>query len=149
MKFHNLIKIDQIQLNNNATSKKKVLETISQIVNDNYPEFSTHSVFETLIERERLGSTGIGHGVALPHGRLSDCTDTIGIFISLSEGIDYDAIDGQPVQLLFTLLVPDHSSEEHLKILAKLAEFFRNESNRQTLNNATSPESVYNILINI
>ncbi|MCN4144102.1 MAG: PTS IIA-like nitrogen regulatory protein PtsN [Thiohalomonas sp.] len=149
MKFNHLIKINQIQLNNTAGSKKKVLESISHIVNDNYPELSTNKVFETLINRERLGSTGIGHGVALPHGRLSECTDTIGIFISLSTGVDYDAIDKEPVKLLFALLVPEHSTEEHLQILAKLAEFFRNKENRQILNNASSPESVYNILINI
>ena len=149
MKFNHLNKIDQIQLNNSAGSKKKVLESISQIVHNNYPELSTNKVFETLIDRERLGSTGIGHGVALPHGRLSECTDTIGVFVSLANGVDYDAIDNQSVRLLFALLVPDHSTEEHLEILAKLAEFFRNKENRQTLINASSAESVYNILINI
>lgn len=149
MKLSNLIKIDQIQLNNNASSKKKALEAVSQIITDNYPEYNINKVFETLIERERLGSTGIGHGVALPHGRLTECADTIGVFISLSEGIDYDAIDNEPVKLLFALLIPDHSTEEHLQILAKLAEFFRIENNRQMLENATSPESVYNIIINL
>lgn len=148
MKFNNLIKIDQIQLNYSASSKKKALEAISQIISDNYPEYTIHKVFETLIERERLGSTSIGHGVALPHGRLSECTDTIGVFISLSEGIDYGAIDKEPVKLLFALLIPDHSTEEHLQILAKLAEFFRNKDNRQRLENATSPETVYNLIIN-
>ncbi|MCK5667047.1 MAG: PTS IIA-like nitrogen regulatory protein PtsN [Thiotrichaceae bacterium] len=149
MKFNHLIKIDHIQLNNSAGSKKKALECISQIVHNNYPELSTHKVFETLIDRERLGSTGIGHGVALPHGRLSECTDTIGVFVSLANGVDYDAIDKQSVKLLFALLVPDHSTKEHLEILAQLAEFFRNKENRQTLINASSAESVYNILINI
>ncbi len=149
MKFSNLIKIDQIQLNSSASSKKKALEAISQIITDNYPEYNTNKIFETLVERERLGSTGIGHGVALPHGRLTECTDTIGIFISLSKGIDYDAIDREPVTLLFALLIPDHSTEEHLQILAKLAEFFREANNRQKLENATSPESVYNLMINI
>ncbi len=149
MKLRNLIKIDQIHLNNNASSKKKALEAISQIITDNYPEYNINRVFETLVERERLGSTGIGHGVALPHGRLSECTDTIGIFISLKNGIDYDAIDREPVKLLFALLIPEHSTEEHLQILAKLAEFFRASGNRQMLENATSPETVYNLIINI
>ena len=149
MKFSNLIKIDQIQLNLPISSKKKALEAISEIVTENYPEYNTNKVFETLIERERLGSTGIGHGVALPHGRLSDCNDTIGIFISLSSGVDYDAIDRQPVNLLFALLVPENSTQEHLEILAKLAEFFREESNRLKLENATSSETVYNLLINL
>lgn len=149
MKFSNLIKIDQIQLNNPASSRKKALEAISQIMTDNYPEYNTNKVFETLVERERLGSTGIGHGVALPHGRLTECTDTVGVFISLSEGVDYDSIDKEPVKLLFALLIPDHSTEEHLQILAKLAKFFRDPVNRQKLENATSSETVYNLIINI
>ena len=149
MKFSNLIKIDQIQLNLQLSSKKKALEAISQLVTENYPEFNTNKVFETLIERERLGSTGIGHGVALPHGRLAECHDAIGIFISLSTGVDYDAIDREPVTLLFALLVPEDSTEEHLQILARLAEFFRQEDNRQKLSNATSSETVYNLLINL
>lgn len=149
MKFSNLIKIDQVQLNLKASSKKKALEAVGQIVAENYPEYSSNKVFETLIERERLGSTGIGHGVALPHGRLAECTDTIGVFISLSEGIDYDAIDQQPVTLIFALLVPENSTQEHLEILAKLAEFLRNDKNRKNLENATSSETVYNLLFNL
>ncbi len=149
MKFSNLIKIDQIQLNNSASSKKKSLESISQIIHENYPELSAHKIFETFIDRERLGSTGIGHGVALPHGRLVECNDTIGVFISLENSIDYDAIDQQPVKLIFALLIPEHSTDEHLQILAQLAGFFREDSHRENLNNATSPETVYNILINI
>ncbi len=145
MKFSDLIKIDQIQLNLNASSKKKALEIISQIVTDNYPQYQSNKIFETFIERERLGSTGIGHGVALPHARLSDCADTIGIFISLSEGVDFDAIDKQPVKLIFALLIPENSTEEHLQILAGLAAFFRQEDKRQMLDRATSPESVYKL----
>ncbi|MCP3849908.1 MAG: PTS transporter subunit EIIA [Gammaproteobacteria bacterium] len=149
MKFSDLINIDQIQLSHTASSKKKALEAVGEIITENYPEYNSNKVFETLIERERLGSTGIGHGVALPHGRLAECTETIGVFISLSGGIDYDSIDKEPVKLLFALLVPSHSTEEHLQILAKLAEFFRNKENRQKLENATSAETVYNLIINI
>ncbi|MCU7835235.1 MAG: PTS IIA-like nitrogen regulatory protein PtsN [gamma proteobacterium symbiont of Taylorina sp.] len=149
MNFDNLIKIEQIRTNVNASSKKKVLETISQIVSECYPQYQSTKIFETLVERERLGSTGIGHGVALPHGRLSDCKEPIGIFISLTEGVDFDAIDQQDVKLIFALLVPENSTQAHLQILAKLAEFFRQEENRQTLNNAASSESIYQLLINL
>ncbi len=149
MKFSNLIKLDQIRLNVSASSKKKALQVISTIAAENYPEYNANKIFERLIERERLGSTGIGHGVALPHGRLPDCQEPIGIFISLTEGIDFDAIDQKPVKLLFALLVPENSTQEHLQILARLADFFRQEKNRQLLENATSPETVYNLLINI
>ena len=149
MKFSNLVKLDQIQLNLPASSKKKALQAISDIAAENYPEYDANKIFELLIERERLGSTGIGHGVALPHGRLKGCEEPIGIFISLAEGVDFDAIDAEPVTLLFALLVPEHSTQEHLEILARLADFFRQEKNRQILENATSPETVYNQLINI
>lgn len=149
MKFNNLLKLDQIRLNITAGSKKKALQVISDIAAENYPEYNANKIFELLIERERLGSTGIGHGVALPHGRLPDCQEPIGIFISLTEGVDFDAIDQEPVKLLFALLVPENSTQEHLEILARLAEFFRQEKNRQILENATSPETVYNLLINI
>ncbi len=149
MKFSNLVKLDQIQLNIQASSKKKALQAISEILADNYPEFNDNTIFELFIERERLGSTGIGHGVALPHGRLKDCQDPIGIFMSLAEGVDFDAIDNQPVKLLFALLVPEDSTQEHLEILARLADFFRQEKNRQIIENATSPETVYNLLINL
>lgn len=149
MKFSNLVKLDQIQLNLPASSKKKALQAISDITAENYPEYDANKIFELLIERERLGSTGIGHGVALPHGRLKDCQEPIGIFISLAQGVDFDAIDGEPVTLLFALLVPENSTQEHLEILARLADFFRQEKNRQILQNATSPETVYNQLINL
>ena len=149
MKISNLINIDQILLNSEASSKKKTIEIISQIVNDSFPEHSANEVFDSLIGRERLGSTGIGHGVALPHGRLQNCVEPIGIFITLAEGIDFDAIDREPVRILFALLVPQDSTEEHLEILARLAGFFRQPENRKTLENATSVESVYNILITI
>ncbi len=149
MKFSNLIKIDQILLNSEATSKKKALEIISQLVNDSFPEYSANEIFDSLISRERLGSTGIGHGVALPHGRLDNCQEPIGVFLTLAEGIDFDAVDREPARILFALMVPEDSTEEHLQILARLAEFFRQPENRKTLENATSIESVYNILINI
>jgi PTS system nitrogen regulatory IIA component len=149
MKYRNLINIDQILLNSEATSRKKAIEIISQLVNDSYPEYAANDIFESFICRERLGSTGIGHRVALPHGRIQNCIDPVGIFITLSEGIDFDAIDREPVNILFALLVPKDSTEEHLKILARLAEFFRQPENRNTLKNATSVESVYNILIKI
>ena len=149
MKFNHLIKLDQIQINNSAGSKKKALESISQLIHDNYPELSTFKVFDALVEREKLGSTGIGHGIALPHGRLTECTETIAVFMTLANPVDYDAIDKKPVNQLFALLIPPHSTEEHLHILAKLAEFFRQEENRTNLTHATSSESVYNILLTI
>ena len=145
MKFTNLIKLDQIRINVNAGSKKKVLEIISHIISDCYPQYQTNTVFETLVERERLGSTGIGHGVALPHGRLSNCKEPIGVFISLVESVDFDAIDKEKVQFIFALLVPEYSTQEHLEILAKLAQFFRQQESHKKLAQANSAEDVYKV----
>lgn len=149
MNFSNLIKIDQIQININARSKKKALETISQIVSDNYHQYQSNKIFEIFIERERLGSTGIGHGVALPHGRLSGCKKAIGFFVTLVDGVDFDAIDKQKVRFIFALLVPENSTQEHLNILSKLAQFFRREENRKIIEQSTSPEAIYKLLTNL
>ena len=139
MKFSNLIKIDQIQLNLEASSKKKVLEAISEIVTENYPEYSTHKVFETLIERERLGSTGLGEGVAIPHCRIQ-APQMRAAFVSLAEPIDYEASDGEPVDLLFVLAVPEDEQHAHLQALAALAGVFSDPDNRTALRNCSSDE---------
>ena len=149
MKFSNLIKIDQIQINVNANSKKKALETISQIISDCYPQYPGNKVFETLVERERLGSTGIGHGVALPHGRLSNCKEAIGIFIRLIDGVDFNSVDRKKVKFIFALLVPENSTQEHLEILSKLAQFFRQEDKRQAIEKSTSIETIYQLFIDL
>ena len=149
MKFSNLIKIDQIRINVNAHSKKKALETISQIISDCYPQYSSNKVFETLVERERLGSTGIGHGVALPHARLANCKQAIGIFITLSDAVDFDSIDRQKVKFIFALLVPENSTQEHLEILSQLAQFFSQKDKLKAIENSTSIETIYQLLVNL
>lgn len=149
MKFNQLIKIDHIQINNDARSKKKALQSISQIVHNNYPELQENTILETLIDRERLGNTSIGHGIALPHVRLSECTEIIAVFLSLSKAINFEAIDKQPVKHLLALFLPTEATDEHQEILAKLTDFFHQETHYQQLDNATSVESVYNILIHI
>ena len=93
---------------------------------------------DSLIGRERLGSTGLGHGVALPHGRFSQSQRAIGAFIKLKKGVDFDAIDRQPVDLVFGLLVPDHYTDEHLKILAHMAEMFSDRAFCQQLRETDS-----------
>ena len=83
------------------------------------------SIYEQLLERERLGSTGLTHGVALTHARMKGLTQPIGAFLSLQQGVDYEALDEQPVDLIFALLVPASSTQEHLDLLAELAGMFR------------------------
>lgn len=130
-----------------ASSKKRVLEFLSSLLADDQPHLSQQSVFESLLARERLGGTGLGHGVAIPHGRLHGNHATIGAFVKLHEPIDYDAIDNRPVDLVFALLVPEESANEHIQTLAKLAEMFSNQGLLKQLRSSTDGEELYQCLV--
>jgi len=104
-------------------------------------------VFESLLARERLGGTGVGYGVAIPHGRLKSSDHTVGAFIKLQNGVDFDSADRQPVDLLFALLVPEKSNEEHLQILAALAKLFSDESLRTQLRDADNIEKIHQLIL--
>jgi PTS system nitrogen regulatory IIA component len=119
-----------------AGSKKRALEFLGGLVATDEPDLDSTEVFESLIARERLGSTGIGHGIAIPHGRLKNSDHVIGALAHLQESIDFDAIDDKPVDLLFALLVPENATEEHLEVLARLAQLFSDEEARQRLREA-------------
>lgn len=124
-----------------AGSKKRALEKISEILARNIPTHNQEQIFEKLIARERLGGTGLGAGVALPHCRLDDIETPVGILVTLQNGIDYDSPDNKPVDILFGLIVPAESTEEHLQLLAQLAEFFSDPSHCDQIRNAkTTPE---------
>ncbi|MCU7814985.1 MAG: PTS IIA-like nitrogen regulatory protein PtsN [Candidatus Thiodiazotropha sp. (ex Lucinoma kastoroae)] len=107
-----------------AASKKRVLEQLGQRLAESAPGLNQDLVFDALLERERLGSTGLGKGIALPHARMSQISQAVAAFIQLPKGIDFDAIDNQPVDLAFAMLVPEDATDEHLQLLAKLAQMF-------------------------
>jgi PTS system nitrogen regulatory IIA component len=124
-------------------SKKRVLEMASKLIAESAGEEVTYElVFTGLIGRERLGSTGIGEGVAIPHCRLAGIDKPVGALIHLAEPIDFDAIDSRPVDLMFFLLVPEEASDEHLGTLAKLAEVFSQDECRVALRAADSDENL-------
>jgi PTS system nitrogen regulatory IIA component len=124
MHIAELLSTGRIRCQAQGSSKKHSLEMLSSLLASSLPDFSNGELFDSLIGRERLGSTGLGRGVALPHGRLNGLHEPLAAFMTLETGIDYDAIDRQPVDLLFALLVPEESTEEHLQILAQLAGMF-------------------------
>lgn len=129
-----------------AGSKKRLLEKASSLIAQSDPNLGEGEVFESLLSRERLGSTGVGRGVAIPHGRLAGVERTVGAFVRLDEPVDYDAADGQPVDLLFALLVPESSTEEHLQLLATLAEMFSDDQLLKRLREAESPAALHELL---
>jgi PTS system nitrogen regulatory IIA component len=109
-------------------------------------EFSKREIFESLIARERLGSTGLGNGVAIPHGRVKGSQHVQASFIRLKKPVPFDAVDGQPVDLLFCLAVPEDCGEDHLKLLAQVAELFSDPEILQLLREAESPTRLLQLI---
>ena len=138
----NILAIERIGCQVEAGSKKRILELLGSLLADTAPGLTQDSIFDRLLERERLGSTGLGHGIALPHARVRDIAQAYGAFIQLSEGVDFDAIDNQPVDLLFALLVPEAATQEHLQLLATLAGMFSNPDFCAGLRRSASPEDL-------
>lgn len=128
-------------------SKKDALDTLAKTIADSDSATSQTEVFDCLLARERLGSTGLGKGIAIPHGRLKQGKKTLAAFIQLQEPVDYNASDQQPVDLLFALIVPEDATDEHLQILAKLAEMFSNDDVVRRLRAASTKEKLYSILM--
>ena len=136
----------RIGCNVEAASKKRVLEQLGQRLAESVPELTQDLVFDALLERERLGSTGLGKGIALPHARMSQVTQAIGAFITLPEGVDFDAIDSSPVDLAFAMLVPEEATDEHLQLLAKLASMFSDNAFCTALREAESDQDLFLLL---
>lgn len=130
-----------------CTSKKRVIEYISGFLADRIDDSQSDDIYEKLIAREKLGSTGIGEGIAIPHSRLQECDDTLGALFVLDQAVDFDAIDRKPVDIVFVLLVPEEATEQHLQTLSMLAQKFNDEGFRNTLRQATSSEDLYQKVI--
>lgn len=131
-----------------ANSRKRVLEAASDLIAEHHPDLSARPLFDELMNRERLGSTGIGDGVAIPHCRL-DCSEIHGAMVVLDAPVDYDAIDDQPVDLLFVLVVPKEETSAHLELLAVLARMFSNADNRRLLRSADNGPELYQQLMGL
>jgi PTS system nitrogen regulatory IIA component len=141
----NFLSIERIALDIEAGSKKRVLEQLAALLQSD--RRSLEGIFDQLLERERLGSTGMGHGIALPHARIDGLTQALGGFIRLADGVDFGAIDGAAVDLVFGLLVPGDATEEHLQLLATLAGLFRNPEFCIRLRQAPDPQHVLHALL--
>lgn len=129
-----------------ARSKKAILEALAHLIASPAAELGSAEVFNSLLSRERLGSTGLGHGVAIPHGRINHGSRTYGAFARTEEGIDFDALDNQPVDLFFSLLVPDKATDQHLQILAQLAEMFSDDEFLARLRASRSHDELFELL---
>ncbi|WP_136067014.1 PTS IIA-like nitrogen regulatory protein PtsN [Modicisalibacter radicis] len=128
-------------------SKKRVLEFFSTFIAQNTPSLDSQEVFSRLIGRERLGSTGIGNGVAIPHARNPHCKAPVAGFLKLQEPIDFDAVDGEPVDLVFVLLVPEEADDTHLALLAQVAGIMNDAETRNRLRHSASQRELHEALI--
>lgn len=130
-----------------ATSKKRAFEQVGQLLEEQL-HLGKGRIFDSLFAREKLGSTGLGHGVAIPHGRIKGLKDTVGAFARLKQPIPFDAPDDAPVSLMFVLLVPEQATDLHLQILGELAHMFSDRHLRQQLNASREGETLHRLLIN-
>ena len=131
-----------------ARSRKGLLQIASDLLAAEHPELSNRQLFDELMARERLGTTAIGEGVAIPHCR-TDCRDIVGALFTLEEPVDFEAIDEQGVDLLFVLVVPVEENNAHLELLAALARVFSDPDNRRRLKSATSDAELYQQLLGL
>ncbi|AOU99035.1 PTS sugar transporter subunit IIA [Acidihalobacter yilgarnensis] len=145
MQIGELLTTERILNDADIHSKKRALEALSELLAKG-GQVSSNEVFDTLLARERLGSTGLGHGVAIPHGRMAGLKETQAAFIKLNGGIDFDAPDQAPVDLLFALVVPEECTSEHLDTLSRLAQLFSDPITVQQLRGAHDSESALGLL---
>ncbi|MBV9992907.1 MAG: PTS IIA-like nitrogen regulatory protein PtsN [Alphaproteobacteria bacterium] len=145
MNIADLLQPDAVIASLKVQSKKQLLQELAMRAAAQ-TGIAERKIFETLTERERLGSTGVGEGVAVPHGRMADAKKIVGVFARLENPIDYDAVDKQPVDLVFMLIAPDVAGADHLKALAKVSRLLRNAQAREKLRAAAKSEALYAIL---
>ena len=130
-------------------SKKRVLEQIAHLLDREQPELDAGTIFEALIAREKLGSTGFGNGIAIPHCRMAGCTAPISALIRLDAAVDFDAIDAAPVDLLFVVLVPQSASDAHLELLRQIASMLDRDDVRARLRQAESNQALYQVVLDV
>lgn len=129
-------------------SKKAALEHLAAMLATDSRGLNAIEIFDSLIAREKLGSTGLGEGISIPHGRMAGLVETMGAFLKIRQGVEFDAIDNKPVDMFFALLVPEKSTEEHLNILAHLAEMFSDNAFLKRLREETDPMAIHHLLTN-
>ena len=149
MKLSEIFKPQLIISNLKANDKKGVLEELSQVITEQNPSLNKRSLLQVLLERERLGSTGIGDGIALPHGKLKELSNLLISFGRSIDGLDFDSIDEQPAYLFFLLLAPVNSAGMHLTALAKISRMLKDANFRQRLMGAKSRKEIYKVIMDM
>ncbi len=145
MKISDILTDNDVIVINNAASKRQLLKEMSIKIAEG-TGIDDRSMFDIILERENLGSTAFGGGTAVPHGRIPELKQLKGLFAKLQKGIDFEADDNQPVDLVFMLLSPENSGADHLSALAQISKIIKDEEICDQLRNADSTEEIYRIL---
>lgn len=141
-----LLSKDNIFIDTNITSKKRLLEFIANQSSSTIEEDAKNKLYCNLLDRERLGSTGLGRGFAVPHARMADLDEAFGVFIKLSQAIHFDAPDNIPVDLVFAIVIPEQATEQHLQILSALAKIFSQPDVCEAIRQAETSEEIVNLI---
>ncbi|MEM6886676.1 MAG: PTS sugar transporter subunit IIA [Pseudomonadota bacterium] len=145
MEFSTLLKPEAVKVFSSTSSKKRLMQDLGDLADTAYG-LNANSVLEALLERETLGPTGVGHGVALPHARLDGLDKVVGAFVLLEKPIDFNSVDRQPVDIAFALFAPEDAGVEHLKALALVSRTLRNVAICTKLRANPDPSTLYTIL---
>ncbi len=145
MEIVDLISEQSVIANLRAGSKKNALQDLAKRAAE-ITGLHERAIFDVILERERLGTTGVGNGIAIPHGKLADMERPLGLFARLERAIDFDSIDDRPVDLIFLLLAPESAGADHLKALAQISRLLRDKSICEKLRGTDTPEALYALL---
>jgi len=140
-----LLPVSNVMLDVDVSSKKRVFEQVGLLF-ENHHHIARSQVFDSLFAREKLGSTGLGQGVAIPHGRIKGLKEALGALVRMKQPVPFDAPDGQAVGLIFVLLVPDRATDVHLQILSELAQMFSDKAFRERLLAAPSAPELHRLI---
>jgi PTS system nitrogen regulatory IIA component len=140
-----LLPLSNVAVDVSVSSKKRLFENLGLLFENNHG-IASSVVFDCLFVRERLGSTGLGHGIAIPHGRIKGLKDAVGALVRLSAPVPFDAPDSKPVSVVFSLLVPEQATERHLQILSELAQMFSDRGLRESIFSASNAAALHRLI---
>lgn len=146
MQLNEVLSLDCTKTAVQCTSKKRALEIISEIAAQ-HSGLDSNRLFECMLSREKVGTTGIGNGIAIPHGRMLDSDQAIAVLLQCEQPVDFDAIDSRPVDILFALLVPDEQCKTHLTTLSLMAEKLNDKATLKRLRHAETDQELYDIMV--
>jgi PTS system nitrogen regulatory IIA component len=146
MKLQDILTLDCTLCAIKGTSKKKLLEIISKTAAKKFDNIDTHQLFESLMAREKVGSTGIGNGIAIPHGRLTNTSQVIAVLLTSEQAVEFDAIDNRAVDIIIALFVPEENCQQHLDTLQSIAQIFSTKQFAKQIRKCKDSQELFTII---